>query len=182
MEYDSAGNLIRKYEYKQGIREGKSFEYYPSGQVLLEANYAKDKPSGEGFEYYQNGKLHKYYYYQEGELLYYKAYDQEGDLYDNKLPVNILQKEDSLIVSLSYSNLPHLRIGVIFGNLNAHKMLVDTLDVIAADGNTVRYNLANSNLKHYENLTGVLYEIAMPAQEITGNFPFDFKLNKNIDR
>lgn len=173
--YDSLGNLKEVYNVKDDLKEGSFYEYFKNGAVRVEGNYSKDKPDGPGSEYYENGKLFRKYVYKGGDLIYFKGYSKSGELYDSKLPIHITETKDSkeVEIRLAYTEFDRARVGIIIGNLDSENHLIDTLSVHGSKGLSVAYRLGNGQ----SNITGILYEIEMPNEQIRGEYFFRYELN-----
>ncbi|MCB0402075.1 MAG: hypothetical protein KDD41_08330 [Flavobacteriales bacterium] len=75
------GKLASTVTYKDSLKNGPAFNYYPDGKVNMEFHYKDNQKHGPYKWYYENGKL-----YQEGEYLngkkegVFKTYRKNGKL------------------------------------------------------------------------------------------------------
>ena len=53
--WDYQGNLVRSFEYKNGILHGRVLLFFSNGQKYLEENYQNGMIEGEAFGWYQDG-------------------------------------------------------------------------------------------------------------------------------
>ena len=56
-EYNSNGNIICQYEFKNGKLNGKKYSYYDNNNIKSEDNYVKDEKNGPSKTYYNDGKI-----------------------------------------------------------------------------------------------------------------------------
>ena len=54
---DEKGNIIFKYELKNGVRHGKCYQYYLNGTIATISNWVKGVQEGETISYYENGSI-----------------------------------------------------------------------------------------------------------------------------
>lgn len=79
--YDDMQRLIKKSQYKNGKKEGKSVAFYSNGNVLEVKNWKNDSADGPFEQYYDDGSLMEEGTYVHGQLqdtLY--IYDMEGKI------------------------------------------------------------------------------------------------------
>jgi hypothetical protein len=114
--------------------------------------------------------LFRTYFYDRDTIVYLKGFDKNGVLYDCVLPIIIHENgQDEVSIKLIYSEYDSVRIGVIIGDLDNKKQLMDTIEVLGSNGLEVRYKLQSG----HKSVTGWLFEIKMPEDEITGEYFFE---------
>jgi len=194
--YDSSGNQENIVTYKNGIQDGLFKIFYPkTGQEKVVGYFNEGKPDSLGFEYHPDGDIKAVYYYDMGELVYFKAYDSIGNLVDSKITVNVRPKDT---MSTYLINTPHEvfielknrfsygkrnRIGIIIGNLDKENNLIDTLEVLGTKEGVLYYQYDTIPFREGEHkISGKLYEIKMPEQEIIGEtfFRYKYYVEENI--
>lgn len=65
--FDNEGNVVVRERYRKGNFEGPYRFYYPSGQVELEGNYRNNVMTGEWKRYYPNGQLMEIVQFEQNE-------------------------------------------------------------------------------------------------------------------
>jgi antitoxin component YwqK of YwqJK toxin-antitoxin module len=67
-EWYENGQLTYEFNYKNRVRQGKQYEWYENGQLQLEQNYKNGQEEGTGYEWYHNGQLRSEWNYKNGYL------------------------------------------------------------------------------------------------------------------
>lgn len=82
LTYYKNGIVATKAQYKDGKRDGISYNYYPTSELKSRVNYLNGKKDGVSINYYKNGKVKAEINYadnkREGEAKYYH---QDGSLF-----------------------------------------------------------------------------------------------------
>jgi antitoxin component YwqK of YwqJK toxin-antitoxin module len=91
-EYNQKGGVI-KSNWKNGLRNGRTIEYWNKTQIKIDAKFNRGKHSNYYREFYQNGQLKAEIIYDEGGKTSDKRWDMYGKLIwntdDNKFKVII---------------------------------------------------------------------------------------------
>jgi antitoxin component YwqK of YwqJK toxin-antitoxin module len=74
---DENGVIILKCELKNGIREGKCYEYYPNGTTKSTSSWIAGVQNGKRIEYFENGSMRETSMWVDGKL------DGESLVYSN---------------------------------------------------------------------------------------------------
>ncbi|GEM_PF-4826842 len=180
-EYDSLGNLISNISYRANKKDGSNITYYSSGKLKMKGQFEDGTPVGLFREYHESGLVKVEAYYVKGKLSYYKSFDDLGILVDSKLPIQIRRVDSSphdcqslanVEISLAFSSLENYRLGAILGNLDSNNELVDTLDIIGSNNSILGYQMVPYDWSNM--ISGVLYEVEMPSEEIKGAYFFKY--------
>jgi hypothetical protein len=176
--YDSLGNKSELLNYKNNQRDGAFVEFFPNGQKKLEGFFKNNLPDSIGYQYYETGELKKVYFYKLGNIFYYKAYEKNGKLYDNQLPIEVEiitynERNDEYLINIKllYSIYDNARIGVIVGNLDEKNYLLDTMVVTGSKNLECKIVIKSIDI-----VTGQVFELKMPDNEIVGRFFFKHPL------
>ena len=69
LEYYENGLISRKVNFKDGKLDGEYIKYYESGQLGIKRNYKDGKHDGEWLSYSENGQLIETFIYKNGEII-----------------------------------------------------------------------------------------------------------------
>lgn len=77
---DAKGGLTGEYEYREGLKWGKSRAWYTPGVPFQEGEFFMGTGHGKHREWYRNGKLKEEVDYELGFVVRRKQWDEDGDL------------------------------------------------------------------------------------------------------
>ncbi len=80
---DATGGLIGEYEYRDGLKWGKSRTWYSPGVRFQEGRYFMGTGHGKHREWYRNGELKKETDYELGYVVRKKVWDEDGNLVED---------------------------------------------------------------------------------------------------
>jgi antitoxin component YwqK of YwqJK toxin-antitoxin module len=80
--FDGTKHIEQTIEYKDGLKNGWTREYYPNSKVRFEAKFVNDTMTDTVSSYHENGKLYHVQIYKDGmKEGCWKKYSKEGVLY-----------------------------------------------------------------------------------------------------
>lgn len=87
--YNESGGIEKKYQLKNGLKEGLCEVYYSDGKLKGKLYFEKDKQTGKSEYYYPNGNIREVQYYEDGKRIHWDTcYFENGSFqlisqYDN---------------------------------------------------------------------------------------------------
>lgn len=91
------GKIKRVIDYKNGLKSGKEFHFYPSGKIYKKYFYHNGMPTGKHWTYYESGKKKKFTefengqhhgnyieWYESGQVYVYEKYSHGKELVHKK--------------------------------------------------------------------------------------------------
>lgn len=183
--YSTAGNLLNEIEFSGTRKHGTFKTFFQNGQLKASLKYYNDTINGLGMDYYENASIYKIYYTDMGKPIYLKGYDSLGNINQSMvtaevMPVDSLNTNNfgdfhRMMIGIKYSYGDENRVGVIIGNLDKSGILQDTIQMIGSKSGSlhVGYQIKPSQ-KGKNQVSGVVYEIKMPEEEIIGEDAFTY--------
>ncbi|WP_340153425.1 hypothetical protein [uncultured Marivirga sp.] len=177
--YYKNGQIKSVYLFDNDTLEGKTKEYYASGQVKLIGDYSSGLAQNRWKQFYENGATERFYVYKNDTLLYYKAFTEDGGVYDDYFYLDVsLLRNDSLQIKLYHYEVDSLLVGVLMGELKIepHKKLVDTVyrntfhsSTIIVPAITDKNNVAS----------GIIYEMNAENYDIISDYYFRYDVEND---
>lgn len=80
---DDGGGLIGEYEYRDGLKWGRSRTWYSPGVRFQDGLFFMGTGHGQHREWYRDGSLKKELIYELGYVVRRKQWDEDGDLIED---------------------------------------------------------------------------------------------------
>ncbi|MFB7918418.1 toxin-antitoxin system YwqK family antitoxin [Streptomyces sp. NPDC056061] len=82
---ERGGALRSEATYREGLRWGRTKEWYPSGRPMVDSMFARGELHGRAREWHRNGQLAEDGEYEYGIALWAKQWDESGVLEDDHM-------------------------------------------------------------------------------------------------
>ncbi len=189
--YNTEGCLITSHNVQNGLLNGEAYIYYLDGTILTETNFKNNFRDGICKSYHPNGNIRSVIEYNMGEIIYYRNYDDQNIIKEEKhsmsVKFDLLSHKDKLTtnINIHFGGLDYLNEESYFGYIIS-KVAIDTTDV---DKNRdVLINSRDTTLTlHVENNDKYLLGIGFSDKELSfksfSSMSFEIKndsINVNI--